>query len=30
MALIITLGMSMNEFFDSELFDFDTLEIKEK
>lgn len=31
MALIIReLGMSMSEFFDSELFDFKTLEIDEK
>lgn len=31
MALIIReLGMSLNEFFDSPLFDFDKLEIEEK
>ena len=31
MALIIReLGMTMTEFFDSELFDFDKLEIEEK
>ena len=31
MALIIrALGMTMTEFFDSELFDFEKLEIKEK
>ena len=31
MALIIkALGMSMADFFDSELFDFENLEIKEK
>lgn len=31
MALIIkALGMSMSEFFDSHLFDFNKLEIKEK
>lgn len=31
MALIIrALGLSMSEFFDSELFSFNTLEIKEK
>lgn len=30
-ALIIrALGLSMNEFFDSKLFDFEELEIKEK
>ena len=31
MALIIrALGITMTEFFDSELFDFETLEIEEK
>ena len=30
MALIRALGMSMTEFFDSDYFDFDKLEIEEK